>query len=96
MLSTAAPIVLITAVMQPLNAYTFVGDGVLQGSQDFVYEVSYLGCHTEAGLMVRQVFGAGFKVSGMVRCFSNLEVVSSSARAQGPPGKDGKRFHPGS
>ncbi|CAM9260281.1 unnamed protein product [Chrysoparadoxa australica] len=37
-LSATAPLITLVGLMQPLNAYVFVGDGVLQGSLDFVYE----------------------------------------------------------
>ncbi|CAN0463324.1 unnamed protein product, partial [Discosporangium mesarthrocarpum] len=33
-----APLITVVGLMQPLNSFVFAGDGVLQGSQDFVYE----------------------------------------------------------
>lgn len=38
-LATIAPVVAVVGLLQPLNAYVFIGDGILQGSQDFVFEV---------------------------------------------------------
>lgn len=38
-LTAIAPVILVVGLLQPLNSYVFIGDGILQGSQDFVYEV---------------------------------------------------------
>lgn len=38
-LATIAPVITVVGLLQPLNSYVFIGDGILQGSQDFVYEV---------------------------------------------------------
>lgn len=38
-LATIAPVIAVVGLLQPLNAFVFIGDGILQGSQDFVYEV---------------------------------------------------------
>lgn len=38
-LATVAPVIAVVGLLQPLNSYVFIGDGILQGSQDFVYEV---------------------------------------------------------
>ncbi|CAN0429618.1 unnamed protein product, partial [Hapterophycus canaliculatus] len=38
-LTAIAPVIVVVSLLQPLNAFVFVGDGILQGTQDFVYEV---------------------------------------------------------
>ncbi|CAM9990186.1 unnamed protein product, partial [Ectocarpus sp. 8 AP-2014] len=37
-IAAIAPIIAVVGLLQPLNGYVFVGDGILQGTQDFVYE----------------------------------------------------------
>ncbi|CAN0194362.1 unnamed protein product, partial [Pylaiella littoralis] len=37
-LAAVAPVILVVGLLQPLNSFVFVGDGILQGTQDFVYE----------------------------------------------------------
>ncbi|CAM9520942.1 unnamed protein product [Scytosiphon promiscuus] len=37
-LTAIAPVIAVVGLLQPLNAFVFVGDGILQGTQDFVYE----------------------------------------------------------
>ncbi|CAM9113438.1 unnamed protein product [Ectocarpus sp. 4 AP-2014] len=40
-IAAIAPIIAVVGLLQPLNGYVFVGDGILQGTQDFVYEVFF-------------------------------------------------------
>lgn len=42
------PIVWLVALMQPLNGFVNVGAGVLQGAQDFAYQVRTAGQHGHA------------------------------------------------
>lgn len=44
-IAAIAPIIAVVGLLQPLNGYVFVGDGILQGTQDFVYEVIFY-CYT--------------------------------------------------
>ncbi|CBN77635.1 mate efflux protein, multi antimicrobial extrusion family [Ectocarpus siliculosus] len=37
-IAAIAPVIAVVGLLQPLNGYVFVGDGILQGTQDFVYE----------------------------------------------------------
>lgn len=41
-LGALAPIIVVVGVMQPINSFVYVGEGILEGSKDFVYEASGL------------------------------------------------------
>jgi Na+-driven multidrug efflux pump len=50
----ALPALALVAVMQPINAAAFVGDGVFQGAQDFSYLAASMGlaCFVATGVIV--------------------------------------------
>lgn len=50
-LSAVAPVMIIVGLIQPVTAYVYVGDGVLQGSKDFVYEVGSFAVRMKRGLI---------------------------------------------
>ena len=47
--------IMVLALMQPLNAVTFVGDGIFQGAADFTYLAGgmALACTVSAGVMLQ-------------------------------------------
>eukprot|EP00903_Cladosiphon_okamuranus_P014710 g13631.t1 len=57
-LATVAPVIGVVGLLQPVNAYVFIGDGILQGSQDFVYEA--LTMAVSASLLPGYIFLHGF------------------------------------
>eukprot|EP00904_Undaria_pinnatifida_P005645 jgi/Undpi1/220/HiC_scaffold_1.g00217.m1 len=48
-LAALVPVMSVIGFLQPINAYVYVGDGVLQGSQDFVYEALTMAFSASAG-----------------------------------------------
>lgn len=80
-LSAAAPIMVLVGWVQPVTAYVYVGDGILQGSQDFLYEAftMVVSASLSIGYIVsRAQWGWGGADFGLLDVWIGLTILSCS------------------